>query len=842
MSEQDDPRTPGSCCSETAGAPERPRNPPQLPALRYRFGTQAAFLRRMIERLPRPAPVAGAPRLSALTTRAADDPSIALLDACAAVADVLCFYQERIANEGFLRTAAERRSVLELARSVGYELGPGVAASAWLAFEVETAAGAPASVDVPRGTRVQSVPGPGQKPQTFETSEPLVARPEWNAMPVRATTAWRLEAGGVQLRLQGLSTGLQAGDGLLLAAERQPKVELEPRELRLRRELELRKEPEFRKVLELRKQPERRKEPEEWEFRILSRVEPRPADNVTVVAWREPLRWRTGAVATVYALRQRASVFGHNARKADLPELAAAVRANQGNAQVKAVDLDGAFAQIQAGSWMVLSAGHVAFKEKSSVRRRYGRFLHAAQLRRVELLSRADYGLSGKVTSLHFRSAGDLSDFQVRYTTVYAQSEELVPAELPASALVRGTAIELAEPRSGLRAGQHLIVSGVPSGGDGETVESEHAVVAQVERGGRVLRLERALQRAYVPATTRVRANVTRATHGESVAEVLGSGDASQAHQSFVLRRAPLTFVEDPASARGSASTLELRVDGVRWTETPSLHDLDAVRASYALRNADDGRTTVQFGDGRNGARLPSGVENVRATYRVGLGPEGEVAAGKLTLLQTRPAGIRGVTNPIAASGAGSPEVLERARANAPRSVLTLDRVVSLRDYEAFARGFAGIGKAQAVALWSGERRVVHITAALENGRPIDEDKKRALLAGLARHRDPDQQVLVDGFTERRFRIHARVGVDPRLRAEQVLAGVRARLREAFGFARREFGQPVSAAEAIAVMQSEPGVLFVHLESLSTGPAPGRSELLLLDESEDAVRLEVATA
>ena len=59
---------------------------------------------------------AGTRPLAALTTRAPDDPAIALLDAWATVADVLTFYQERIANEGFLRTATERRSVLELAR------------------------------------------------------------------------------------------------------------------------------------------------------------------------------------------------------------------------------------------------------------------------------------------------------------------------------------------------------------------------------------------------------------------------------------------------------------------------------------------------------------------------------------------------------------------------------------------------------------------------------------------------------------------------------------------------------------------------------------------------------
>ena len=59
--------------------------------------------------------------LRSLTTREESDPSIALLDGWATVADVLGFYQERIANnEGYLRTATERRSVLELARLVGY--------------------------------------------------------------------------------------------------------------------------------------------------------------------------------------------------------------------------------------------------------------------------------------------------------------------------------------------------------------------------------------------------------------------------------------------------------------------------------------------------------------------------------------------------------------------------------------------------------------------------------------------------------------------------------------------------------------------------------------------------
>ena len=73
-------------------------------------------------------------RSTALTARAPDDPDHRAARRLGDVADVLTFYQERIANEGYLRTATERRSVLELAREIGYELSPGVAAGTELAF------------------------------------------------------------------------------------------------------------------------------------------------------------------------------------------------------------------------------------------------------------------------------------------------------------------------------------------------------------------------------------------------------------------------------------------------------------------------------------------------------------------------------------------------------------------------------------------------------------------------------------------------------------------------------------------------------------------------------------
>ena len=155
-----DPDTCG-CCGSSSDEPTHENRAGQS-ALAYRIGTQPTFLRRMLAQLSKEeipdGDNEGQRPLAELTARTTDDPAIALLDAWAVAADVLTFYQERIANEGYLRTVTERRSLLELARAIGYELNPGVAASTYLAFTVEDAEGAPSVATIPAGTQVQSIP------------------------------------------------------------------------------------------------------------------------------------------------------------------------------------------------------------------------------------------------------------------------------------------------------------------------------------------------------------------------------------------------------------------------------------------------------------------------------------------------------------------------------------------------------------------------------------------------------------------------------------------------------------------------------------------------------------
>jgi predicted phage baseplate assembly protein len=221
----------GCCEGITIAVPQATANRPGLPALAYRVGTHATFLETMIARLSS----SDYPGLAALTTRDPADPSIALLDSWALVADVLTFYQERIANEGYLRTAIERRSILELARLIGYKLRPGVAATVYLAYTLDEDRSktppAPTETIIPAGSRSQSVPGPGQTAQFFETSDDLDARSEWNDLGVRLTQPQRFtmkthfDTDALTrdaIYFSGTATNLQPGDPLLLILNSQP--------------------------------------------------------------------------------------------------------------------------------------------------------------------------------------------------------------------------------------------------------------------------------------------------------------------------------------------------------------------------------------------------------------------------------------------------------------------------------------------------------------------------------------------------------------------------------------------------------------------------------------------
>lgn len=924
----------GCCEGIDAETPKPLYNRPGLSTIDYRVGTHRDFKESMLASLSSPK----YPALASFTARDDGDFGIAWCDAAATMLDVLSFYQERIANENFLRTAGERRSLLELAKLIGYELAPGVAASTHLAFTLQEAPGSPEqtaeAVTIPIGTRVQSVPAGDEVAQSFETIEAIQARRKWNAMSVQTSVPWQPKFGDTELYLAGVSTTLQAGDVILIVGQ------------------------------------ERVNDPgaENWDIRVLAEVEPDPVRGRTRIAWLEGLGHVFPAVQPaveapkVFVFRQRASLFGHNAPDPRLmvlqegSKLGVLVDDETENRRWKnyqingeTVDLDAAYPKITVNSWFAL----VSNKADSDSASLPG-YVELFRVKTLSIISRMDFGLSGKITRITPDTTENLeaTRYGIAQTLVLAQSEQLETAPRPILSPLYGSEVALGSIQANIKPGHTLAVSGkrqriavadsaknlklrldsgeevilkpgdslrleaapehvtgaatnaLAPGAFGDSLDTykllrlrvrdrderlgtldaqaqlihlqpsveEDETLSEIARVGAsedavehgrdrtTLHLDAALQYVYERESVRINANVASATHGEAVSETLGSGSAAHANQSFTLRQAPLTYVS-AATASGRASTLELRVNDLLWREVPSLFGQPDTDPVYTLETDDTGHTRVVFGDGVEGARLPSGQDNLRARYRKGIGAGGNVEAGKLSNLLSRPYGVSGVVNPAAAIGGQDAESGNAARTNAPRTVLTLERSVSIQDYEDFARSFAGIAKAYAVWIAAGPGRGVFISISGENGAalPDNSDTYQNLLASLRRYGDPLLPLRLGNYRPATFKLRAAVKIAAEADIELVLAEAVAASRTAFSFEERQFGQMVSVDEVMAVLHEVTGVeavnvlhlyrpdggatprleprLFARLPEASLTSLPQAAELLLLDGGK--VELEV---
>jgi hypothetical protein len=775
-------------------------NRPALPQVAYRPGVYAQF------RASLQAGLTSADRraLAALSTRDDEDFTMAVLDGAASVADVLTFYTERLAQESYVRTASERLSLAELGKLVGYRLRPGVAAATNLAFHVEPPPPAavlaatspfhrmrqPESVAIPAGTAVRSVPGPGEQQQVFETIEAIEASPRWNVMHPLLTKKTTLGSGRKSLYVQGLATNLKAGDLLLFYGAAG------------------------------------------FEVRVIATAVRQDKLDRTLVTWKDALA--VAGPLTPFVMRKHLNVFGWNAPLwksmskefkisygcetcSDWPSYSIQPMPAGGwgdpadypsQPWYMRVDVDGSHTDL-GGSHVVLTDG--------SVHRHF-------TVATTAELSRAEFSISGKVTRVKLN--GSYSEYlqffrQVRQSTVYAGSEELILAEEPDTSAVTGGQITVSGDVSNLKPGRKMIVTADQT----ETMTLESAAKAGPNT---VLTFTQDLAFAHPRDQVLIFGNVAAATHGETVHQLLGDGQAAKAFQRFELKHAPLTFVpaDNPA---GAASTLQLRVNDVLWTETSTLYPARPGDHVYATADTADGTVQAGFGDGLRGARVQTGQHNVRAKYRKGTGFAGNLPAGALTQLGSPPLGVTGVTNPAPAVGGADPDAADHARAGIPLSTTTLGRAVSLTDYADFSRTFPGIAKADATVVPVRHVRTIVVTVAGAGGAAVPQEVRARLVNALRGYGDPLAPVLVVPHRQVPFQLRMKVRRDPAHELAVVLRSVADTLTEAFGFTARDFTRPVQQSEVIAAAHRATGVVAVDLDLLYRGQMQSHQLRLLAD-------------
>jgi hypothetical protein len=185
------------------------RNRAGLPRIAYSADDLATLRARLSQRLP-----AALPPWNATLASGGAGPDFATLlsDLFALMAANLSAHADHRANEGFIRTAQERRSLMDLAALVDLQLGPGASATTLQAFIAKPGT----EGTLPAGFQL-TAPGTDAAGRRldliFETLAPLAVHASRNSLRV---AGWNRSAR--QLRLRSAASAAQDSEALLDAA------------------------------------------------------------------------------------------------------------------------------------------------------------------------------------------------------------------------------------------------------------------------------------------------------------------------------------------------------------------------------------------------------------------------------------------------------------------------------------------------------------------------------------------------------------------------------------------------------------------------------------------------
>jgi hypothetical protein len=824
--------------------PRRADNRAGLSRIAYRIGRYSDFVEAMTRRID------AAPELAEWTHRDADDPGIALLEGAAILGDILTFYQEHYANEAYLRTAAWRESVAELVRLTGYRLAPGIGGRATLAFEVRGSKAVTIRAGFPVKVTLEDV----DVPADVQTDAELTAWPHlgrFNLYRPRVYT-WTLAASAIAFEVTSVGGAsdsvslaafeLKVGDRLLL----QP---AEPGWTSSGSTLTTQQAPQVVKVKKVTS--------------LLGRVLV-DIDAPILQAWNQPVQ--------AYRINRTFRHLGHNAPVKTVTSdtdnngtITGAIEfdtrferhvhtthdCTNTSASIELapnlLPLDSEVTDLHVGALVVLQT-RVSRSGSTPVAISVTRSIVAVDARTVGFGN-----LNGPSTLLtlnqalvkHGMSGSPLSDVRdYRIHEVTSPSLVLKPVSSPSStAFTNGTnALRFWGTTTEVRAlaRRHLYMSHP----DGRTVElvctndtTDFAPPSPDVPKMWPLTFDRPpapfVRGDFDEAapTVTVFGNLVDASQGKAERDaVLGNGDNRQMWQTFPLPKSPLTYFLSAAGIPPQTPELEIWVNDRLWTRVGAFYGHGPTEQIYIVREDAEGRSFVQFGDGETGARLPSGMKNVVAVYRTGVGAHGAMEPDTPPTASERPPGFDKVTLAGIVSGGADPEDGEKAREAAPGKVQSLGRLVSIRDYETETRGVPGV--VTAGARWDLHAGVpaVILRVLLEAGREAEFNDVRATLAHAQRCHGPDRfPLIVEQALLRYVFVDVSYARDPGYRPEQVEIDLRAALglvddedherTGLFGLRARRLGDREYASRIEGRLQNVAGVLWCKVTALGRFPA-----------------------
>jgi hypothetical protein len=737
-------------------------NPPSRNAIAYRIGDYSSFRHALLLPLKAKDSKGNWKVIEAELTNwnpsTESDLAVQIIEWWAYLADILTFYNDRIANESYLRTADLPESVQRLVRILGYRPRPGIGASGIVAAIANNSK----SFSLPKGFQIQSKPSQGKQPQIFELdTDTLIQFPSAIAtVPLSLST---LSSDKLSILLKGNVSGIKPRELLLLL-------------------------------------------PKQWDgnkgqhFVTVDAVN-QEKDFLGKVNTRITFNDNLNLIATDYQLLR-------SSQSAQLWTYPAHLVISNVSAHINTIARSIGIAT--PIFFQTPSPESSLLLKVTSVEE----VIWYANSPNPDDPSKSPPPSSNVPIPIPHSEIGFISTQAISLNIVRSQVTvhfawqdvgQIIPTSQPT---FQSTSVNLVS----LPPAKLPLVSQLP-------ILIEDANRQGVQGKGTTIESISQLQVKNLPdppvnltAPLQVLFNLLSVSRGQSVpVEILGSGNASIAGQEFVLKKSPLTYLlsGDSSSGGNYKSTLQIWVDGIEWKEVPSFYGQAPDATIFVTREDENQQTHVQFGDRINGARLTSGVNNVVAKYRYGSGKDAPEAGALSVVVKPYP-NLKSIRNPVPVGGGADPESPEQIRRYAPQSVLTFGRAVSGDDYEAIAAQTPGVSRAKIYWTWDAtqQRSLVKLYVG------DDDSAVTAAKIALKGTADPNRPVAVTLAKPLPVKITLTLKIESSRIPETVIAKVQSVLIDPeiglFGTNAIQIGQAIYQSQIYAVCLQVAGVLAVH--------------------------------
>ncbi len=387
---------------------------------------------------------------------------------------------------------------------------------------------------------------------------------------------------------------------------------------------------------------------------------------------------------------------------------------------------------------------------------------------------------------------------QTKVYTTFKEQTVLIDAtenHLP----LAGKKIALEKLPASLQLGRKLIIE----------AEGTTCLTTVKEISNNVITLADNISGGFEVGNTSIFANIVTISHGAVKPEVvLGSGDATIANQAFEVNAKEVSFVPDSSMSNGVRSDIDVFIDNQRWSQVANLKDSDSVDIHYVVRMTESGNIKIEFGDGTNGRRIPTGKNNVRLIYRQGVGAGGNIPAQMLTKPAKMHPLLEKVYQPCATYGGHEMESAQDMGKNAPGAVLSLERAVSLDDFSKLARTHSSVAQASSfmTTISKSRRECIDVVIVPVGGAGL-EFVSTEIKDFLQKHSVPGVLIKISGYQPVIVSIDIKIRADlNRYSPEMITNAVKQRIAEEFSVNNRELGQSLHRGEIYKVVENIEGV------------------------------------